>query len=233
METTPPSSGGLTINTGLDTTIGGDVVGRDKVINVYQSPVVSGILEIADISFANELVLDIKLRNASNQVAFIKSATLTIQRIWQLSPVYHTGALILPSANYDLDISVKEVPYSVTTSISQAIPSNDVDRFTLTLSCPPHCVFLSQLTLIYDSDNKELSSGNLIFAKHGSSCSYPTMTPEGLAKTDEEVSWRNEKWQAEQWREKSEAIIQNNSVRDQTKAVDGIRNETIQHLESA
>jgi hypothetical protein len=190
-------------------------------------------LEIVDIAIQGNhpIVFDIKLRNPSSQVAFIKSLVITIHNIWPLSPIFHTGALISPSANYDIEIPIKEVPYSVEISVSQAISADGVDRFTLTLMCPAHHVFLAQLALYYDAEGKKLSSDNLIFARYGSSCSYPTMTTEQLMRADTEAS-NNNNWEVRQWPEKRKAIVHNNSVQQQLKLIAGIRNGSVQHLEA-
>ena len=129
------------------------------------------------------VTLDIKLRNASNEVAFLKQAILHVQQVWALKPVFHTGLMALPSANYDVEIPSKDAPFIVTKAISQSIPPNDVDRFKLTMHCQTHHLFLANLQLIYDAANKILTSGNLIFAQGGSSCTYPALLIEDLQRS--------------------------------------------------
>lgn len=210
------------------------IIGNDNVIRT-QPENVTGSLEIVDIAFQDDhrIVLDIKLRNTGSQIAFIKTVIITVNNTWRLSPVYNTGALIMPSANYDIELPIQEIiPYSVESSISQAISPNDVDRFTLVLMSPPHYVILAQLSLIYDSDNKRLSSDNLIFAKSGSSCSYPMMSTEKLSQMDEKfANLKKNTREAKKWFELREIVLHNNSVREQIKTVEGIKNKIIHYLE--
>jgi hypothetical protein len=230
-------SNGVVINSAQDINVGGDIVGRDKIVHVSQVSPLSGELELVDASFLDDettlvsVTLDIKLRNASNEVAFLKQAILYVQQVWTLKPVFHTGALALPSANYDVEIPANDAPFIVAKAISQSIPPNDVDRFKLTMHCQTHHLFLANLQLIYDAANKMLTSRNLIFAQSGSSCTYPALLPEELKKAEEGTLWKTG-WQASWWQRERECIRHNSIVRDETRGKEGIRNRTAQSFEA-
>jgi hypothetical protein len=131
-------------------------------------------LQLVDISFieSDEFPkLDIKIRNTGEKVAFLKQANFKVRKIWRLRP------LILPNAvkvswNYNVMLPISGTPYSISKSISQSIEPNAVDRFTFTLGNDAQTgleeyVFLMTVELIYDEDDKSLTSPNLLFAARG------------------------------------------------------------------
>ena len=111
--------------------------------------------------------LDIKLRNIGDKVAFLKRATIHVDKLWVFRP---TG---LPSAepvswNYDIILPIKDTPYSVPVEISQVIKPDSTDRFTLSLGNnasqgAEQYVFLIMVELCYDEDNKTLVTGKIAF----------------------------------------------------------------------
>lgn len=117
-------------------------------------------------------VLDIKVRNVGNKVAFITKAIFTIEKIWQLKPFSEPLGYKSVSYNYDIKLSLNNYPYSIEKNISQEIKSNDVDRFTFTLGNDSlsnqllwrDLVFFMKIVLIYNEDNHTIGTDNLLFS---------------------------------------------------------------------
>lgn len=117
-------------------------------------------------------VLDIKVRNVCNKVAFITKAIFTIEKIWQLKPFSEPLGYKSVSYNYDIKLSLNNYPYSIEKNISQEIKSNDVDRFTFTLGNDSlsnqllwrDLVFFMKIVLIYNEDNHTIGTDNLLFS---------------------------------------------------------------------
>jgi len=140
-------------------------------------------LEIVDIDFldgANDKI-DIKLRNVSNEVIFIKKVILNINKIYSIKP--YNGVIlysaILPSANYDFIVPFQEAPYTVEKNISQAIKTNDIDRFTFSIlpeEIPPGYHFMKfNLSFAYNKDELQIHNQELI--SHLKDFDFENQTP--------------------------------------------------------
>lgn len=129
-------------------------------------------LRLVDISFAETEEfpkLDVKVRNVGNRVAFMKEAIFVVKKIWRIESFIPPASMPV-SWNYDVLFPIKEVPYSVSHKVSQAIAPNEVDRFTFTLGHDNErggwkhsWVFLISLELVYDENDKSLRSQDILF----------------------------------------------------------------------
>ncbi len=137
---------------------------------------------------AGELpVLDVKLRNTSSQVAFLKKAVFHVRKVWPLAPFTHFFSEVTVSANYDVLFPSRQPPYTVERKLSQSIPSNGVDRFTLTLRPDPLAhILLATLELVYDGDGKSIEAGDILFAMRGHDNGFRTATEEKLAQEQDQ-----------------------------------------------
>jgi len=117
--------------------------------------------------------LDIKLRNTGEKVAFLKRADFKVEKIWELCwpDIPPIMAPVKISENYSVMLPISRTPYYVSESVSQSIKRDAVDRFTFTLGTDAaldesvHYVFLITVELIYDEDDKSLTSPNLLFTQ--------------------------------------------------------------------
>jgi len=143
-------------------------------------------LQLVDVSFIDSgefPVLDIKLRNTGDKIAFLKRADFEVEKIWTLE------ATVFPSAeevsqNYNVILPLSGDPYSISKSISQSIKPNNVDRFTFTLGNdgggpPRFYVYLMTVKLVYDEDDKSLKTQRLLFVteRAGPPLSFALMGP--------------------------------------------------------
>jgi hypothetical protein len=134
-------------------------------------------LEIVDATFTKETgeatTLDVKVRNTGKKVAYLKEARFEINRVWQLeSGVYPYPVRI--TKDYDATLVPDGAPYTKIKKLSQGIGPNKVDRFTFTFSLSNDArweaeniqyVFLMDLALVSDEDNKVATSDDLLFVR--------------------------------------------------------------------
>lgn len=112
--------------------------------------------------------VDVKLRNISDQVAFLKRADVKVEKVWRLEWIPGNFAGELPTWNYDIALPRSGEPFTTTFNISQSIDPNAVDRFTLTIgsegAIETSVLYVYQLTidLIYDEDDKVVSTGQML-----------------------------------------------------------------------
>ena len=121
-------------------------------------------IEIVDITIeeSNEFpMLDIKLRNSGDTVAYLYKIEVVMDDFFQMYNIYKNGYMMMePSHNYDMMLTEKDVQ---SLDISQVIPGNDADRFTITLATntgdepevPAICTFSIKL---YYNDNQYIES---------------------------------------------------------------------------
>jgi len=133
-------------------------------------------LELVDASFeetAEATTLDIKVRNTSGKVAYLREANFNVERTWELwSTIF--PARVPVSRDYDVTLTPDGTPYTRTVKLSQRIDPNEVDRFTFTLALndrvrayseKTNYVFLTTVDLVYDRDDKVTSSETLLFVR--------------------------------------------------------------------
>jgi hypothetical protein len=114
-------------------------------------------------------VVDIELRNTGRKVAYLKEANVNVEKTWKLqSNIFprYVGS----SHNYDVLLAPTGAPYTKTKDLEQEVIPDKGDRFTFTIGLDPpridpgniQYVFLVALDLIYDEDNKIVSSKKLL-----------------------------------------------------------------------
>jgi hypothetical protein len=139
-------------------------------------PTQRGRLQLADVTIIDTKQfpkLDFKVRN-TGEVAFLKRAVFKVQNVWEIKSGMLPDA-VPASWDYSLTLPVLETPYRVEHPISQVVKTNDVDRFLLTIGsdAPPSLtkyLYLASVDLIYDEDNKQVSSAPLLFVMPPASC---------------------------------------------------------------
>jgi len=169
---------------------------------------------------AGELpVLDVKLRNTTNEIVFLKKAVFHIQRIWPIAPFYLCFSEIIVSANYDVLFPKQIPPYTIEAKLSQSVPSNGVDRFTLTLRPEAFAqIFLASLELIYDADNKVIEAGDILFALLDYDHEFQTKPDDQMSQeTDENLKAK---------------YILNNTAKAELQKVNAIRSNVVRAFEA-
>jgi len=134
-------------------------------------------LELVDIGIEHgdfpSQILDIKLRNIGSRVAYLTRAILLVEKTWKISPVSWLLAVVQRSEEYDVRFARENTPYSLTVSLSQAIPADDVDRFALRLLMETHpndnyeYAVKFRVRLEYDGDAKVLETGEILYWQYG------------------------------------------------------------------
>jgi len=129
----------------------------------------SGELSLVDVQFVETPFfpkLDLKLRN-TGPVAVLKKAAFNVEHVWELHESSRP-ALLQASWNYDVQLPVLGAPYVKEIPLSQSIKNGESDRFTFTVAndAPPALrdyAFLLTVDLIYNENNRKLSTGPLLF----------------------------------------------------------------------
>src|SRR5882762_8752993 len=99
-------------------------------------------LQIVDANVAEQSdgfpVLEVKVRNVGDRVAFLKKAVLNVTDVFNLDdPYFYQETHVNVSWNYDVRLKLTDAPYSKVISLSQSVQANDVHRFTFTLGHGP------------------------------------------------------------------------------------------------
>lgn len=144
--------------------------------DIFQAWFNDSDLELVDASFeesAEATTLDIKVRNTGERVVYLKEANFNVERTWELwSTIF--PARVPVSGNHDVTLTPAGTPYTRTVELSRSIDPNEVDRFTFTLTLNDRAraysektnyVFLTTVDLVYDEDDKVLSSEKLLFVR--------------------------------------------------------------------
>lgn len=111
-------------------------------------------------------IIDFKLRNVGEQVAFLKKITFYVKEIEPLYEGSHHANVPI-SANYDIILPPKKTPYSVSKEISQSIPAGGIDRFTFTVTSNDEnlyefmnnidvFIYIADITIEYDDNDKKI-----------------------------------------------------------------------------
>lgn len=151
----------ISFNGSIDSVITGDY---NTIIQYKKS---DSIVELVDISIVEDgefPVLDIKLRNSGDTIAFLYKLEVNMIDYFQMNNIhvehYYPEE---PSYNYDIVLTDESIQ---TFNISQVIPGNDVDRFTVTLATttgdpyvPAICAF--SIRLYYNSE-EYVESGYMV-----------------------------------------------------------------------
>lgn len=132
-------------------------------------------LQIVDVGFIEPEEdypqLDIKLRNTGDSVAFLKRASFRVARAWKIDwPPPQGAGPVKPTWNYDVAFPKMSDPFTVSHNVSQIIDPDDADRFTITVGVEgereetTNYVYLMTVELVYDEDEKTISSGPILVA---------------------------------------------------------------------
>jgi Leucine-rich repeat (LRR) protein len=180
-------------------------------------------LELVDVSFVEgnkNPTLDIKLRNTAKQIAFLKRAAFAVQAVWNIHPTYMSMGVVKSSAQYDVVLPAKDVPYTEFINLSQAIRQNSVDRFQITLKIDSDKIYLVSLKLIYDGDDKFLDCGPLLLFKSGPNSYYSLSRYENGLDEDSYDSLRDVR-----------SIYKNKLVLDEVRLISAVRNPECSEIE--
>ncbi|MCF6262492.1 MAG: hypothetical protein L3J24_02745 [Xanthomonadales bacterium] len=131
----------------------------------------SANIEFVDITVEHQheaAIIDVKLRNNSDEIVFIKQAVIETIGHWDLPLVNIESSAVPVSRTYDINIlSAKGSANKL--NISQAVAAQSVDRFQFSISSDHKpssdfgvFAFLLKITLIYNEDNKTVSSAPLL-----------------------------------------------------------------------
>lgn len=154
---------------------GNPIVNSDNIENiiigdyntVIQYKKTDSIIELVDVSILEDgefPVLDVKLRNSGDTIAFFYKMQFDMIEYYQMKNIHVEHYLPAePSTNYDIILTDDSIQCF---DISQKLPGNDIDRFTVTLATatgdpyvPAICVFSIRL---YYNDEEYVESGNMV-----------------------------------------------------------------------
>jgi hypothetical protein len=123
-----------------------------------------GEIKLVDVLIDDEAekpTVDIKVRNPSNNVVLVKSASVEVLKRWDISASGRPSALPI-SGTYDILLSGAEKEQR-TVPISQQIKPKEADRFALSIGSThapyPYLglfLYLIEIRLVYNEDNREL-----------------------------------------------------------------------------
>jgi hypothetical protein len=177
--------------------------------------------------------LDVKVRNVSSEVAFIKRLNVSVEQLWELEGFGFAGAAVPVSAEYDIAIPIKSPPFGVDMPIAHSLEANGVDRFVVTLHLERGgYLFLVRIGVIYDEDDKSVVSERILFATRPNACTWPTASAEMLAETDGIAAEGRPGTMWDRWRVARRRIENNNRIRDEISRISGLRNRAVASFET-
>lgn len=157
---------------GKDTpNVSGDknIIGDRNIVQIanYAPEKQPSNIKIVDISFNedNGIIVDIKLRNVGDQVAFIKEISFDILDYYNMvNPQMTHYQLVMPSTTYDVVLGEEKRQVF---KVSQSIGVNEVDRFQVRLASSIAetrmvTIYYLSISIIYDEDNKVVKSENYL-----------------------------------------------------------------------
>lgn len=125
-------------------------------------------------------VLDFKLRNPSSEVAVLTKAVFEVADSWAIEPIKINKSALQVSEQYDVSFPHRSTPFTVEAALAQKVPSNDADRFTMTLRPASHdCILHAHIKLLYNG-SETLDCGEILFAVWGNDQMYLTHETEEL-----------------------------------------------------
>jgi hypothetical protein len=152
----------------LDIAIRGESNGSSKNGNTLEAQV-----KIVDVLVEAELIkptIDIKVRNVGDKVAVIKQAEIQVNTIYPFGLPSHLRFNRMPSSHtYEgLELPREGTPYLKIFEISQVIPANDADRFSIQIINTAEsdnglpAIYDITLCLIYN-ENDDKTPGTQLF----------------------------------------------------------------------
>lgn len=164
-------------------------------------------------------VLDVKLRNTSTEVVFLKRAVFHVIRVWPLAPFALCFSEVNVSANYQVWFPNRPPPFTVEVPLAQCVPPNGVDRFTLTLRPDAFAhVMLAAVDLVYNADGRVVRAGDILFALRDHDHKFWRLPAERVAQEPDE-----------QLREK---YVLNNTAAEELKAIRAVRSSVVRAFEA-
>lgn len=126
-------------------------------------------IKIVDISLDEDedFIVDIKLRNIGDEVAFLKKVVFDIHDCYSMkNPQITHYQLVEPSCTYDLVLDDRKQQVF---NISQSIGANEADRFQIKIASSiaearMAAIYFLSLSFIYDEDNKIERSSKFLWA---------------------------------------------------------------------
>lgn len=148
-----------------------NVIGNGNVVQITHPAAEkqTSNIKIVDISTHEDgaLIVDIKLRNIGEQVAFIKEISFDILDYYAMeNPQITHYQLVEASKTYDVLLGKEDRQLL---KVSQGVGANEVDRFQIKLASSIAearmvTIYYLSLSIIYDEDNKVVTSGNYLWA---------------------------------------------------------------------
>jgi len=167
IKTKTPKGGEGNLNVSGDKNVIGD--GNIlQITNLTEEKQQSNI-KIVDISLNEdkEFIVDIKLRNIGDQVAYIKEISFDILDYYNMiNPQMTHYRLVESSHTYDVVLGKEKQQVF---NVSQSIGANEVDRFQVKLASSIAetrmvTIYYLTLSIIYDEDNKVVKSEKYLWA---------------------------------------------------------------------
>ena len=127
-------------------------------------------VKLVEISIDTNNVMDIKVRNTSKEIVYIKKIELIVKKKWRIDTDANTYYYLQESTgSYDLNIdSSITVPATVSKTISQAIAPGSTDRFQVTLhssaSFEQSLIYQFDVNILYDEDDKSVGKKDVLCA---------------------------------------------------------------------
>lgn len=140
------------------------------VIAIYTKPnyreAKLSLVDVAVIDTNEFPKLEIKVRNNSDEVVFLKKADISTLDQWDLPRPGARPSAVPVSWTYDVNVPLKGL---ATYSISQEVKPNSVDRFEFRLGSEhsPYpfmglFAYLLRIKLVYNEDNKEVATPSIL-----------------------------------------------------------------------
>lgn len=147
-----------------------NIIGNGNTVKVMNpAPPKRSTIKIVDIFLVEDedFIVDIKLRNIGDEVAFLKKVVFDIHDYYSMeNPQITHYQLVESSCTYDLVLDDREQQVF---NISQSIGTNEVDRFRIKIASSiaeagMAAIYYLSLSFIYDEDDKIESSGKFLWA---------------------------------------------------------------------
>ncbi|SIN88384.1 hypothetical protein SAMN05444166_1431 [Singulisphaera sp. GP187] len=126
--------------------------------------------------------LDIRFTNQGSKTAFVKQLALDVKRVWHLKqPPTGAGAVVGPSATYQVKLEEEKVPYEAKVRVSNSVESGQSDEFHLLIRdvrewSEVYTIYRFSLVLISNSSDHRTPYKKdflVFFSEYGNS--FPTV----------------------------------------------------------
>lgn len=147
-----------------------NIIGNGNTVELMNPvPPKKSIIKIVDISLAEDedFVVDIKLRNIGDEVAFLKKVVFDIHDYYSMeNPQIVNYQLVESSCTYDLVLDDRK---HQAFNLSQSIGANEAERFQIKIASSiveagMAAIYYLSLSFIYDEDDKIEKSRKFLWA---------------------------------------------------------------------